>query len=53
LQYNYSNGDLLLFKNLAETMEIEKPSNRSCVMEMTAYYSQVDNENITKQGELA
>ncbi len=37
---------------LAETTEIVKPTNRSCIMEITAYHSEVNNENTTKKGEL-
>ena len=36
---------------VADTTEIEKPTNRTCIMSITAYYSEVKNENITKEGE--
>ncbi|XP_028401275.1 voltage-dependent calcium channel subunit alpha-2/delta-2-like [Dendronephthya gigantea] len=46
--YNWIYGSPMAVS--AEATEIEKPANRTCIMKMTAYYSEVNNENTTKQG---
>lgn len=46
--YNWLYGKPVVVS--AETTEIEKSRIRSCIMEITAYYSEVDSKNITKHG---